>query len=1759
MTSMIAPPVADPSVPPTLTLDASLVTTASLEVNGVPCVRAVIVRATDRLHGCRITIEIDGTDAVPFVEPLETIPAGGSLGIDTSAFTIPLPLLQGVTERSALDLVVTLRDAGDAALASVRHRLTVIPATHWCGVHASCESLASFVTPNAPELVQLLVAASDRLLARTGNGAIDGYLSDNPERPQRIAEACFEALAEQAPTYILARPSFEDEGQKVRTAAEVLGERCGNCLDLSLTLAAMLELSGLAPVIALGDGHAVVGFSTIDESFPDAVHDGPSRLVNRLELGELRMIEATFACDARRGFGDALLEGARFLRDASDRIRVLDVRAARRAGFHPLPDARALGADAPWRTRREVRATEWTVVRPAGLPPLPKVKRSARAARLEIWKKRLLDLTLRNRLLNDRDAAGIPLLADGDGVLAKLEDCLWNERTMKLVARGSTRGGAGGALADPDAATEELERGWLRAQLDDEPLFKRATKAFREGKSSLEETGARSLYIAIGYLEFRVETRDEPVRAPLLLVPVVMERISRSEGFRVVPVAEDTVPNVALVEYLRNAHGLDIGLAESLDQDENGIDVPAMLARVRKAVSDVAGARVIATAKLGNYSFKKLPIFEEMRARNKALEEHPVVRSLLDRIAADPIRRAPVVTPDEVERAAPFSEIRLPLAADSSQIAAICSATAGATFVLQGPPGTGKSQTIANLLAECLARGKRVLFIAEKSAALEVVSERLRKSGLSTFALDLHADHATKHSFVAQMKRSLEDLDDRAAAGSRRFGTVAAGLDRARARLAAVRDALHAERGEGLSAQRAIERAVSAASPHSRTLRAELEPSLEGALPPAVSIDDLEARIDRIDALARSIEALPPDALAHFGDTSPSQMILSEHAVHLSRVAEDALELLARLETTADECATLLGISPPSAPSLADALGTVADAFAIDAPGAGTLVEAALADDEAARLGRIRKSLEAFRIGAKTRKDLLDRYDESVLALEIDAFIGDLRANRDRFVLFRWLAAKKVRGQFVRHAKMPPPHGIPDLLRECDRLVKARALLGAGDAARTELDAFADADGALDAAAVQHALDSARAAASTLRERFPTDAAAVRARARQTVGQPALRSLAARLAGTLSALREILRELDEELEPTPAFVSDEVSYADLRARLAVLRDHARELPAWSACSVARRSACAVGLAPVADLLRRGALPLHDACDVAESALLSAWTRARMREESALADATGDRVEGLRGSFRAGVDEYRRGVSGAIAALVRDRASEALRADRADDAMRRALRTVNELRALTTIRRPIRRVMLEGAPAISALKPLVLASPLSATTLLPPEFPPFDLVVFDEASQVPVWDAACAMSRGAASVIVGDSKQLPPTNFFDRKESGEGSTEAHARDAEGDGAGEGEGVLAETLEPLDSVLDEAIASGFREQSLLWHYRSRDERLIEFSNRRSYGGRLQTFPAPHRAHPNLGVEFRFVGGVYDRARTSTNRAEAEAIVAEIARRLLDDDACTANRSIGVVTFSVAQQTLVQDLLDEAVDRDPALRARMAEAATLGEEVFVKNLENVQGDERATMLFSICYGRDAGGAMYHNFGPLNLSGGERRLNVAVTRAREKVVIFSSIRANDLDPSKCRMPGAKDLRDYLAFAEHGTVPSLRDEGGARREVAVSAIEDSIAAALAERGWRADLHVGRSHDYRIGIAVARADRPDRWLLGIELDGEFYGSAPTVVDRESVRDGVLGALGWRVVRVASIDWLRDPDAVLARIERELEAAAPNAS
>lgn len=432
-----------------------------------------------------------------------------------------------------------------------------------------------------------------------------------------------------------------------------------------------------------------------------------------------------------------------------------------------------------------------------------------------------------------------------------------------------------------------------------------------------------------------------------------------------------------------------------------------------------------------------------------------------------------------------------------------------------------------------------------------------------------------------------------------------------------------------------------------------------------------------------------------------------------------------------------------------------------------------------------------------------------------------------------------------------------------------------------------------------------------------------------------------------------------------------------------------------------------------------------------------------------------------------------------------------------------------------------RTIMDNIPTLlPRLCPCMLMSPISVAQYIDLKSEKFDLVIFDEASQMPTSEAVGAIARGKALIVVGDSKQMPPTSFFT-------STQVDEEEAD--------------IDDMESILDDCKTLSLREYYLSWHYRSKHESLIAFSNSQYYDNRLFTFPSVDDQMTK--VKLVPINGIYDKGRTRSNPEESKAIVKEIIRRLSDPE--LSKYSIGVVSFSKVQGDHIEDDLTEELDRHPELK----DIAYNGPEpIFVKNLENVQGDERDVILFSVGYGADKNGKVSMNFGPLNNAGGERRLNVAVSRARYEMIVYSTLKSSQIDLKRSQAKGVEGLKGFLEFAETGSLPIT---GSATQKAEKNVMVRQICDMLTERGYLAKPCVGRSN-FKVDIAVSTTEHPKKYILGILCDGKTYYETKTTRDREIVQPNVMKMLGWRVMRVYSIDWYENRDRSIKQILEELE-------
>ena len=1636
----------------------------------------------------RVTLELTG-HAEPVVRIVGRLDPGVTWSVGEVRFDVPgLASLRDV-ERATLHW----RADGSSGelLAAGQGDLDLLPPDRWPGARVVPEVLAAFVLPNDPTVSEVLSAAH-----------VSAGERRDPTEILDVTRALYAALQTLGLTLDPAPERFEEGGLSVRSPSQIVGERAATCLDVALLVAACLERVGLGALVVIARGRALAGVWLQGERPRAPWLTEPAYLGKLIDVGDAFAFDAATTLE-RPAVPLATAEArARACLDApEDVVGVVDLRAARDS-VAPLAfgrvDARP-ASPVPLSAERVLdarRREEGANGRAADQHP-----------RVGKWLNLLLDLSLRNRLLAFRPSTRMCVPLESHDVAA-LEDALAGGAPLAL--------GPGPEALAPDARTAhlaaELAAGRLLARLDAGALERRLIDVYRAARTAFEEGGVNTLYIAFGLLRwFESEGSDTERLAPILLWPV---GLVRGTPWRILKTDEDPILNVTLVELLRRDYGLEMPSLERLPLDDAGTDVEAILTAVRKAVLPMRRWRVTDDAHLGLFSFSKFVMWQDLRAATHELLRNPVVRSL---VLQQPMEEgAPFVRAEEVDAAVPPEALPLPLDADSSQVAAVAAAAHGRTFALQGPPGTGKSQTIANLIAATLAAGKTVLFVSEKMAALSVVHSRLCRIGLGDFCLELHSLKANKRDVAVELARCLEaPRGTETSAWEERSGEVLA----LRTRLNAYVAALHAPRPSG--------RSFFESAAELMALDAAAEVHLDLVAPASVeraTVERWESSVTELVEATRSVGALDGHPFRHVGLSEWS----AQGSLRIRREIAALEEATTQLTARAGACAQSLSLDEPGTTAeLEELCGAAED---LSAPGA---VPARALDLEAwpELDNRTRTYVERRRRSDGQRVTLSTRWTDALYDLDLAWLSSRFKRYAGAFFLWAWLmlrGARRILREVAVGSRLPAAGAISGDLGLAQAVARERPELDGERAALLD-EGVPEAWLHGDVAALHGGLERATRLSRRLRHLLgarPVPEALRRYVTSETEPKTALAHLAEELRSALLRQLEAERTLCASLDVAAgaAWPGRTVPghREGLLARLAEWGAEFGRLRAWCAYRRAAEAVEREGL---------GALTLaHEAEHVATRDLHAALRRGFLTEWCAAVEDGDPRLSAFSGAehHRAVADFATRDAAHLLEARSEAHARLASRLPEAHgptapgSEIGKVLREAKKKRGVM----PIRQLLQELPTLLPRLKPCLLMSPLSVAQYLPPGGRRFDLVVFDEASQICTHDAIGALSRGDRAVVVGDSRQLPPTAFFQRGTDGD----------EDDGERADEDVVE-----LESILDEVVASGVPQLYLRWHYRSRHEDLIAFSNGSFYDGRLLTFPSPHTGRGELGVRWHPVAGVYDRGRSCTNRLEAEALVAHLVACLREPGA----RTYGVVTFSLRQQGLVEDLLDEARAAHPELEAHFG-----GDEpVFVKNLENVQGDERDVILLSVAYGPDRAGRVAMGFGPLSLDGGERRLNVAVTRARERLEVFSSLRESDIDLARTTRPGPRHLKAFLRYAEHG--PEAAGIGGPGANPH-SPFEADVKRALEAAGHKVHEAVGCG-DYRVDLAVVDPERPGAYLVGIECDGRSYASAPSARDRDRLRREVLERLGWRLHRIWLSDWRYQREREVERLEARIQA------
>ncbi|WP_407374935.1 DUF3320 domain-containing protein [Methanobrevibacter sp.] len=1315
-------------------------------------------------------------------------------------------------------------------------------------------------------------------------------------------------------------------------------------------------------------------------------------------------------------------------------------------------------------------------------------------------RKELLDLTLRNQLLNFKSRAKTITIVN-QSPINLFQTLVLQENKMYFVANKKDKKEDKSSVWDHipfDFSKFSEGDKKLATDLTPKELQKRLYYINNQAKTMLQEQGYNILYLAIGFLEWKDKSKPrQKNKAPLVLIPVAMERKKVGESFNLEWTGEDIQTNISLKAKLMEA-GIEL---PDFEFKRYGEVIDHYIASVRSAVSRMEGWDVNNNVALGFFSFTKFVMYNDLNpeawADNVDLTKNELIQAIFNPAKND----QEAFREEDIDSQLEYQNMYQVLDADSSQIAAIQDVKAGRNLVVEGPPGTGKSQTIVNLIAELLAEGKSVLFVSEKMAALDVVKNRLTGVGLGKFVLELHSHKTRRKKFLKDLQkatnvRAQEPLN---------IDQTIRKLETLRRQLDDYSQIIHKPVfAVNLSAFQLYGMKESA-DDHFARMDA-LMPLVRFENPESVTLkdlDDMKIALENLAELYQTISKENP-----WSKCAPKSLLPADLR-EIEMLINDTLHSLDNFLVERGRVYDIYGIKKPD--TLNEFQNSLS-AFDIIKSQNAELIDASIIKSGAWN----NNNDDAFRLIQELQKyqryaPALNKFNQSIFQVDIDRLIYELRNLSTK--KFRFFNNKQHIELVERYYAIPVPGSVDEIIRdlqEAKAIIKIRKTLEANQALGQKyyggywhLNANPQ-----DLIAIARWMNefSALVRDGTFSQNT------IELMSKDLFDFKPERDLAEYIESGEEFVRD-LSKLRDKLNPRSKLIfkreTGDVPFEAWQQQLYNWRGQLSSLHLWSQYLNTKNRLQSSNARMFVESIEKRNIKKDDINALVEGNFADSLLNILFIENQELATFVGELHENRIREFK-DLDKK-------ILTLNRKRIFHKLNSN-IPKIFGGTENPQAKILAGEFTRKsghmPVRKLLEKAGGMIKQIKPCFMMSPLSIAQYLDPtnEELQFDVVIFDEASQVKPEDALGAFMRGKTAVVMGDTQQLPPTSFFDQMSDADSDEEE-----------------ATSLD-MESILHLCKLS-FPVKMLKWHYRSRHESLITVSNREFYDDDLLVYPSPSHSDPELGLKFHYNPNTYYlRGASSKNPLEAKDVVDEIFNHF---EKYGDTKSLGVGTFSVAQKNAILEELEVKRKEHPEYEPLFSDNKE--ERFFVKNLETIQGDERDVILISVGYGHDQDGKMSLNFGPLNQDGGERRLNVLITRAREKCVVFSNFKAYDMNLTANPPYGVKSLKEFLEYAENLTL-GTPDVGEYTKEP----FEDAIASFLEENGYIVDRQIGCA-GFRVDLAIVDDENPGKYILGITTDGKMYSSSKVARDRDRLREQVLTGLGWKLYHLWSTDWYRNRD------------------
>ncbi len=1640
--------------------------------------------AGEDVYGLTLTLSNENGMLIPYEKQFEEIPFESVVSVETGNILSPT-YFSGLEEIREERVIATLKK-DKKIVASAEWTITALPFDYWQGTDGDVTLLATFVRPRLADYGKVRNEVVSQLKKWEVSCDLSGYVGNDKNTVRRIIASVYASVRK----FGIERKSA-DISVPVEAGAgvKILATQKASPLEMSLFVAGCLESFGLHPVLVFGDKEITCGVWLYDSCFMDTVFDDTAKLLAYVSDGINNIscfdVEDLYS-DKNASYATSELHFRQKIENGAYYERIVDVRRCRLSHILPLP-MRVQGVKGYEVLTEEGSSPD---AMPAKLFDKDSLKLKGEQTKDKQWERRLLDLSMKNTLLHFHTGKSVVHLAtsDLDATLALLSQ---NSENYILTANTELAQLAGGEKFGVSAKTRNMRElievenrsGTVRAYTDENTLAETVGRLIRKNKEADEESGTKILYLALGFLRWYTREDGAEHYAPLVLQPVVLKKSKGGIGYSMVISDDGFSVNSTLLEYLKQEFNIDM---RGLDHASQDLKIAEILAMVRMEVMRMRRWEVFDDAYLSAFSFARYQMWYDLRQNMSEFSKHEIVSAFLKNAV-----QFDGFTGDLKEDVSRPDKTLTPLFADCSQWEAIAASQTGKSFVLHGPPGTGKSQTITNIIANALYEGKRVLFVAEKQAALSVVKKRLDGLGLGDFCLELHSNKTNKADVLQKLTSTLALAG---AGGKIGLTEKANSIVKVRSELAEPTFALHKKRRLGVSVYEALLICLKYKNaPDIMNIETTFYDGLTKE-----NIEEYENMMLTASAAAKECGGVHNSPFANVN--------LSEYSLAVRDSVYCASEvMIAEIKHLKNYLAMFLEqyrqkISTLTRTKL-DALLQIVQIL-----NSGSLRKYCKEDENEFHIffnanRRLDGCLERYYTRYKKFIELGNDYVELGEWLESKKGLEENRVAKSLYKkLSRVSCAKYSEEEIVADMRLVyEAHVAMRTVRETTKLSQYFTL------AFGRVDFF----------------DARKNFLKDLYTLHDKCAALFMDYNADSFNSMCLRADSGHAMpmhnGLIRAIESFYEAEDNFNEVTKAGTNkrpEEDVLGYYNAKAGALIENIDMLASWCMYKKTAMALDKAGLTFITQALENGEVSGENIIGSFEKNIYKNFLQTNLPLDPVLSQFSAGVCEEKSEVLRLAMDEFAELSKEAIRAKLISRLPTAS----TEGVLSLEVANFSRLAKSNLRGTGLRKLFEEIPELIKVVAPCMLMSPVTVSQYLQAQNGLFDMVVFDEASQIPTADAICSIARGKSAIVVGDPKQLPPTSFFHTNYVDEDNLEN---------------------EDMESLLDDCLAINMPQRHLTWHYRSKHESLIAFSNAMYYESRLCTFPSPDAL--NSKVSMRFIeDGVYDRGFTKRNKAEADALVDEVVRRLITPS--LKKSSIGIVTFSSVQKEYIERKLTAVIGEKRLER----EAYDREEPLFVKNLENVQGDERDVILFSVCYGPDKFGKISLNFGPLNQAGGWRRLNVAVSRAREEMIVFSSMTGAMIDLSKTTSKGVMGLKAFLDFAEKGRTNLAISSGDLVTKK--TGLGKYIAKELAGYGYDCRADVGVS-GFKIDVAVVDPRDKHRFILAVMCDSPNDFSTK---DRNVLQIQTLKRNNWNVVRLFSVNYYNNPKREIKKIKDVLD-------